>query len=424
MQRHDTAIAARPWIARRHSVRRGAQDLLRNERGVALVIALLVLVTLTVLGLGTFFNSSTDVQISGNQKGASQALYASEAGIADMIDALNSNATYTPPTPYTTSWAPSNITGTVNGFSYTAQVRHRADSTDCDGDGVANEVVKYDKSCFPGSPIPIGSANSYPVEVITATSTMGNYQNTTVVEVTKQKFTVAKTGALTARSNVSLLGNITVDGRTYDANDNLASTPCGNALPSVATVTGRSVSVGGSSTATPAPITNVADNVQPSNPCEALGLPSNCETEVLAPYVRSSADVQNPPMSGNIVWVQGDYGTNCLSGTGLLIVHRPGYDPRRCDPAMPAFYNATDCAANPPANLGNITGNCSFKGLVLADKIDKLAGTGTITGAVISFTDINVATLGAGNFKLHYSCAAIDQFVGGKVGYKLSWERQ
>jgi hypothetical protein len=43
---------------------------------------------------------------------------------------------------------------------------------------------------------------------------------------------------------------------------------------------------------------------------------------------------------------------------------------------------------------------------------------------VISFTDINVDTLGAGNFKLHYSCAAIDQFVGGKVGYKLSWERQ
>ena len=72
---------------------------------------------------------------------------------------------------------------------------------------------------------------------------------------------------------------------------------------------------------------------------------------------------------------------------------------------------------------GNISGNCTFKGLIIADKIDKLAGNGKIISAVISLTHVFEDKLGTGTFKIKYSCEALEEFTGGKVKHKLSWER-
>jgi Tfp pilus assembly protein PilX len=395
--------------------------LIRDERGVALVLALLILVTLTVLGIGGMFSASTDTAISGNQKGTAQALYAAEAGISDLIDKLNTDAAYTPGTPYSTTWAPADLTGTVNTFGYTVRVRHKLDDEDCDGDSVTNEIVKYDKACYPSSPLPAGSASSYPVEVVTSTASLGKYQNTTLTEVTKQRFTYKTTGALTAQSDVDLNGDIEIDGNTHDINGNPSATPCGGALPSVTTTTGNDVTLTGSPEADPAPVNTMTDAQQPDDPCEALGLASDCETTTLSAYVVTAANVD--PMNKSIRWVQGNYADSCLDGTGILIVHTPGFDPQKCNAAS-AEYDAAWCAAHPPANLGNITGNCTFKGLIIADKIDKLAGTGTIIGAVISFTEIQADKVGAGTMTLKYSCAALDEFGGGKINHKLAWERQ
>jgi hypothetical protein len=392
-----------------------------EERGVALVIALLILVTLTVLGIGGMFNASTDTHLSGNQKGTAQALYAAEGGIVDMIDKLNTDAVYAPPTPYSSAWAPVDLTGTLNGFNYSVRVRHKVDDEDCDGDSNTAEIVKYDKSCYPASPLPAASANAYPVEVVTSTASLGKYQNATMVEVTKQRFTYKTTGALTAQSNIQLNGNITIDGNTHDVNGNPSATPCGGALPSVTTTTGNTVTTSGSPTATPAPDNSKADGDQPDDPCEALGLDSDCESTTLSDYVVSAAAVD--PMNKSIRWVQGNYADTCLDGTGILIVHTPGFDPQKCNAAS-AEYDAAYCAAHPPANFGNITGNCTFKGLIIADKIDALAGTGTIIGAVVSFTEIQANIVGAGTMRLKYSCAALDEFGGGKINYKLAWERQ
>jgi len=393
-----------------------------GEEGIALVITLLVLVMLTFIGIASFFNASTDIKMTGNQKGAAQALYASEGGIADMIDKLNTDVNYAPPAPpYTSAWAPADTVASINGFDYTVRVRHKVDTDDCDGDANTAEVVLYDKGCYPGSPIPAGSANSYPVEVITSTATTNRYYNQTEMEVTKQKFTVQVTGALTAQSNVDLNGNIDINGNTHDINGNLAATACGGALPSVSTITGNTVSLTGSPSVDPPSDNTKTDADQPDTPCEALGLPADCETTTLADYITLAANVS--PMNGDIKWVQGNYGTACLSGTGMLIIHTPGFDPKKCNPADPAF-DAAYCLAHPPANLGNVTGNCTFKGLVIADSVDKLAGTGTIIGALISMSEIQADKVGAGTFELKYSCSALDAFVGGKINHKLAWERQ
>jgi hypothetical protein len=52
-----------------------------NERGMALVIALVMLVLLTMLGAWALDTSSTDLRISGNYKTTQIAYYAAEAGV-------------------------------------------------------------------------------------------------------------------------------------------------------------------------------------------------------------------------------------------------------------------------------------------------------------------------------------------------------
>jgi PilX N-terminal len=63
------------------SYRAGRRESVKNERGVALILALLVLAFLSILG-GAFLTASTiDVWISDNYKISTQTLYLAEAGI-------------------------------------------------------------------------------------------------------------------------------------------------------------------------------------------------------------------------------------------------------------------------------------------------------------------------------------------------------
>jgi len=55
--------------------------ILKNERGMVLVIAMLILVMLTVLGLGAVMITSTELKISGNLKTSTDALYTAEGGM-------------------------------------------------------------------------------------------------------------------------------------------------------------------------------------------------------------------------------------------------------------------------------------------------------------------------------------------------------
>lgn len=63
---------------------------INNESGVALVIALLIMVLLTILGTAAIMTSTTDVKIAANFKKSTNAFYAAEAGIEAGMDFLNS----------------------------------------------------------------------------------------------------------------------------------------------------------------------------------------------------------------------------------------------------------------------------------------------------------------------------------------------
>ena len=62
-----------------------SKNLLKNERGLALVLALMLLVLLTVMGLAAISTTTTEMQITSNERTDAQAFHAAEAGIKEIL---------------------------------------------------------------------------------------------------------------------------------------------------------------------------------------------------------------------------------------------------------------------------------------------------------------------------------------------------
>lgn len=60
-----------------------------NEKGTALLVALIMLLLLTLIGFAAITTSTIEVQISGNQRLANTAMYAAEAAIESIRQRMN-----------------------------------------------------------------------------------------------------------------------------------------------------------------------------------------------------------------------------------------------------------------------------------------------------------------------------------------------
>jgi Tfp pilus assembly protein PilX len=57
------------------------KKLLENESGAALVIALIMMVVLTLIGLASMFSSTFEIKISGGKKCSTDAFYGADSGV-------------------------------------------------------------------------------------------------------------------------------------------------------------------------------------------------------------------------------------------------------------------------------------------------------------------------------------------------------
>ena len=68
---------------------------LRNESGAALVVALLMIVILSLIGIASSSNSTFEIKLSGNKRGSTNAFYTADAGLVSIqADLENFNASY------------------------------------------------------------------------------------------------------------------------------------------------------------------------------------------------------------------------------------------------------------------------------------------------------------------------------------------
>jgi Tfp pilus assembly protein PilX len=74
---------------------------IKNQKGIAMMLLLTILLMMTLLGLGAIMTSTTDVDISGNDLKSISSFYASEAGIeeAEAIIRTSYKQTAAPPSP-------------------------------------------------------------------------------------------------------------------------------------------------------------------------------------------------------------------------------------------------------------------------------------------------------------------------------------
>lgn len=59
--------------------------ILKNEQGSVLVLAMVVLVVLTIIGIAATRTSTTELRIAGNEKFYKEAFYSADAGISYML---------------------------------------------------------------------------------------------------------------------------------------------------------------------------------------------------------------------------------------------------------------------------------------------------------------------------------------------------
>ena len=64
------------------------QNSIRNEKGVALIVALIILLVLTLIGFSSINTTTFEANISGNERVGIDAFYASEAGNQEGLDQL------------------------------------------------------------------------------------------------------------------------------------------------------------------------------------------------------------------------------------------------------------------------------------------------------------------------------------------------
>jgi len=59
--------------------------ILRNQSGVALVIAMVMIMVLTLIGLASTYTSTLEIKLSGNKRGVTDAFYTADGGIQSVL---------------------------------------------------------------------------------------------------------------------------------------------------------------------------------------------------------------------------------------------------------------------------------------------------------------------------------------------------
>ena len=93
----------------------GNGSTLKNQSGAALVVALIMMIVLTLIGLASTFTSTLEMKLSGNKRGSTDAFYAADSGVQTVmgkIENFNLTAKYSVANKYHYSQDSTNLNPT------------------------------------------------------------------------------------------------------------------------------------------------------------------------------------------------------------------------------------------------------------------------------------------------------------------------
>jgi hypothetical protein len=430
-----------------------------RERGIALPLALLLLVCLGLIATAAVFLSNTDQRISSSYTKSNNAVAAAEAAAEHGVTELTVRAR--------AGQDPDSVqilADTLGRFTYTVSAYSKRESDagvgglDLNGDGDANDIVTYAQTFGYANANATGAAGDlgYPVKLLVAQATDGVSNAEVRVEVARNRLNANLDSPfqLNSAANATLTGSFGVDGRLYDRNGNLVASgslnpPYGNTTASKAAAKNDcnywkagvkipvegSLSLAGSIDAyghtsfDHGAVTDQNYDDEDSlstfkfTPEELLGVDANA----LDQYKKSASAVPDFKNLTGINYITSGSVPSQIGGSGILIIHNPNFDPRKYDcihfaGCIPGY--STD-SANQPMTL-RINGNGSFTGIIITDNLVKLNGNFSLLGALASL-ETNTSSIPAnGSGYVRWSCQAVNDAVTQASGYdtRLFWEHR
>ena len=339
-----------------------------SERGAALIVSLMLLLAMGFVGAALISMSSADLKVAGYDRRGTQAQFAAEAGIQEVLHRMATRVgstvtvngeTFDPairdlagapdPNWEVRIYSPGGTAPTSGdpSLSYTPTVKDAAEGLDyltadlsvsykwldVNGDDIRDpgEVVLYNAGDVP----PENLATGTPVVVIQAEGTRGKATRRIQVEATRFPFVPNVLAAISSDNGVSVTGNVKICGQNHAGNTPSGRTlesgiPCSpnhdlasGHLPAV-TTTGDPVNTGGSSSLLGFP---AATDTAGTNPfyslAETFGVTQDVIDDMLANADYSSANEANP--QDGVTYINGDATAsgkfNGGSGSGLLYVN-------------------------------------------------------------------------------------------------------
>lgn len=407
--RHRTgARAGRPTAPRR-----------RGESGIALVMALLALLMLSLAVAGIMMTLNTDTKVAGHELRDSQSLYIAEAGVAEaearirtgdvpnnlnphMVTQIFNVAAGSVPVLGTDSTALATQQPAGAWMDYSTDSRSsRVLTVTYKTDPARTVIYRYDATKNPA----VQTATGFPIFVITATGQKGPDHSTIVAEVMQKPFNLNVRAALAAQVGIDFSGNSDICGYNHSI-DTPAGTkgrpPCNTYELGSGDLPGGyscgNITSGGSSVQNGVPAYVQNQPTFYNGPWECLGMQQQEFFQWVGTPVASEV---NPPRG--IIYEDNDATTQNRTGSwhytggngeGLLY----------CDGDL------------------QINGNFNYVGLIYVEGDLKINGTCWILGGMIvkGVTTIKIAN---GNCCILYSADAIQQKIakyGGQL-VQLSW---
>ncbi|MDP3097416.1 MAG: pilus assembly PilX N-terminal domain-containing protein [Syntrophales bacterium] len=403
-------------------IKRYQRESLRDEKGMILVVSLMMISALLLLGTTAVMTSTTDMKINANYKTGIQAYYAAEAGLEEARARLR--ATFLPATgatgrivdlsPTSATWSASicptcTYTSSQSAITYTASIVH---STNAGG-----SILYYWDANGDGTPERTTTAKTdMNIYLVTSTGSASGAQKTIEIEMTRLP-PITVPGPLYVEANTKIMGSSTsivgTDGCGTDNKPGVVTTLAGTTV----TQSGNPVVAG-----TP-PIASSSANMN----------------------VNAMLDSQKGAANYSYDYTSNQVMTGMHWGTPVMVVGAPDTTPSTCDVSPPniVYFNMHDTSSiklsGGSSGCGillvdgdlEVSGGFSWNGLIMVTGSVTFTGGAAdkknITGGVVAGNEVDASLdldVIGGSISLVYCSTAINNLTAQQPLKRMSWKEQ
>ena len=405
-------------------IKRYPRESLRDEKGMILVVSLMLISVLLLLGTTAVMTSTTDMKISANYKTGIQASYVAEAGIeeararmgADFLPATGATGQIVDSSPTSTTWSVSiggagPYTSIQSALVYTVSIVHQKNAAnqilywgDVNGDGL------YERTTSPTSITGLANKNIY---LVTSNGVAANANKTIEVEMAKLP-PITVPGALYVNASTSIIGNANING-----NDQCGTDATTNVPGVVSSLAPGTVDKSNNSTVTG---TGGSPSITYNHPVLSVRTMIDSQKQA-ANYTYNVVSATHTGMSWGTPTLPSDLSQPSSCSVQNIVYYNTHNGSNYTDIKLAG--GTTGCGILLVDGDLDINGGFSWYGVILVSGSVKYTGGGSknVTGGVIAGGSV-IADVVGGNSNIVYCSSAVNSQTENKPFSRLSWKEQ